>query len=311
MPFRGLLLIVILCLSLQIQAAETLPRVVVTLKPIHSLTAFIMQGVAEPELLVQGGQSPHSFSLRPSDMRKLHQAQLVVWVGPDVESALSTLFNSGRLESEVVQLTELPDIHWLSPRRQEMWEARKNHQHSSDHAHAHEAEIDSHIWLSPRIASQIARQLTELLAELDQAHARQYRDNGERLQQRLQRLDRELDAQLNPVKGVPYIVFHDAYHYLEDRYGLNAVGSVSINPERQPGAHHVHELRTKISHLQARCVFSEPQFRPKLVETLVEGTQAGIGQLDPLGSDLEPGPEAYFQLMHQLADNLLQCLQRD
>jgi zinc transport system substrate-binding protein len=283
----------------------------VTIKPIHSLVAFLMQGVAQPSLLIQGGQSPHNFSLRPSDMRRLHQADLIVWVGPDVESALSNLLSDSQLAGRVVRLTGLPDMQWLSPRQHEEWEARKHKRQHSEHEHSHDAEIDNHIWLSPLIASQIAQQLTEQLSEIDPAHAGQYRHNSQRLLQRLQQLDSELAAQLRPLKGVPYIVFHDAYHYFEQHYDLNAVGSVSVSPERQPGAHHIHDLRSKINRLQARCVFSEPQFRPKLVQTLVEDTQAGSGQLDPLGTGLEPGPEAYFQLMQQLADNLLQCLLRD
>jgi zinc transport system substrate-binding protein len=270
-----------------------------------------MQGVAQPGLLIQGGQSPHSFSLKPSDMRRLHQADLVVWVGPDVESALSNLLSDSQLKGRIVRLTELPDMQWLSPRDHGAWEARMHKPHHSDHAHNHAAEIDSHIWLSPLNASQIAQQLSEILCQLHPAHAAQYRHNNQQLQQRLQQLDSRLAAQLSPLKDEPYIVFHDAYHYFEDRYNLNAVGSVSVSPERQPGAQHIHELRSKIDRLGARCVFSEPQFRPKLVQTLLEGTQAANGQLDPLGSNLEAGPEAYFQLMQQLADNLVQCLQRD
>lgn len=284
---------------------------VVSIKPVHSLVSFLMQGVTEPELLIQSGQSPHNFSLRPSDMRRLHEADLIVWIGPEVESALSNLFGDNQLDGQIVRLTALSGIQWLAPRQQEEWGARQHKQHHehAHHTHNHDAEIDSHIWLSPVIASQMAQQLTRIIAELDPLHARQYQQNNQQLQQRLDKLDRRLAAQLAPVKEVPYIVFHDAYHYFEHHYDLNAVGSVSISPDRQPGVQHIRELRSKISRLEARCVFSEPQFRPKLVETLLDGTQANSGLLDPLGSNLEAGPEAYFELMQQLADNLLQCLQ--
>ena len=311
MPLRLLSLIMIICLSLQSHAAGTTPRVVASIKPIHSLAAYLMQGVAQPELLIQSGQSPHNFTLRPSDMRRLQQADLVVWVGPDVESALSKLFNDSQLDGKVTRLTAMSGIEWLPPRHHEEWEARQHKAQHSDHGHSHEAEIDSHIWLSPLVAGQIGQQLSKILSELDPAHSSQYQHNNQKLQQRLQQLDSRIKAQLRPVKSKPYIVFHDAYRYFENHYNLNPVGSVSLGPERQPGAKHVHKLRAKISRLEASCVFSEPQFRPKLVRTLLDGTQAGSGQLDPLGADLEPGPEAYFQLMQQLADNLLQCLQRD
>lgn len=311
MPLRYLSLITLFCLPLYAQVAVPAPRVVASISPIHSLAAFLMQGVAEPELLIQGGQSPHNFTLRPSDMRRLHQADLLVWVGPEVESALLTLFRDDQLKARVVTLTELPDMPWLAPRQHAEWERGHAHRHQTEHAHhqEHDAGIDSHIWLSPQIAGRIGQQLTAVLTEADPAHADQYRHNNQQLQDRLTALDLSLRSRLSPVKEVPYIVFHDAYHYFEHHYGLNAVGSVSLGPDRQPGAQHIHALRSKINRLQARCVFSEPQFRPKLVQTLLEDTQAKSGQLDPLGSRFEPGPEAYFQLMQQLADNLLQCLQ--
>jgi zinc transport system substrate-binding protein len=283
--------------------------VVVSIKPVHSLVAGIMQGVDEPELLISDNQSPHDFSLRPSDMRRLQQADFVIWVGPNVESSLSSLLENNTLRGTVLALTKLESIGLLSPRHESEWEA-KHHKHVREQGHGHDrnSEIDSHIWLSPEIARQVVKKITELLCEMDTLNAELYRKNSQRLGEHLDRLDSELNTRLTPIQDLPYIVFHDAYHYFENQYGLNAVGSVSLSPERQPGARHIHRLREKIRRLQARCVFTEPQFQPKLVETLIEGTQARIGQLDPLGSDLEPGPDAYFQLMHRLADSLVGCL---
>ncbi|MEJ2592220.1 MAG: zinc ABC transporter substrate-binding protein, partial [Candidatus Thiodiazotropha sp.] len=274
------------------------------------LVAGVMAGVAEPELLIKGSQSPHEFSLRPSDMRALSAADLIVWVGPGLETALSGLLGKGHLRANVMTLAGDDDPDILPMREGADWES---HGHTmpvapADHATAHVDESDSHIWLSPRIARRIVQQVSDALARMDSANAGRYRDNAARLITRLQQLDERLRAQLEPVRERPYIVFHDAYHYFEQHYGLNAVGSVSISPERVPGARRVHELRQKILQLNARCVFTEPQFQPRLIGTLVEGTHAKIGQLDPLGSDLTPGPEAYFQLMQRLADNLVDCL---
>jgi zinc transport system substrate-binding protein len=286
------------------------PQVVVSIKPVHALLAGIMEGVDKPKLLIDGAQSPHHFSLRPSHMGLLHQADLIIWVGPDVEAALAGLFKKQVIKGRVVTLTELQGMNWLSIRKDHAGEAL-DLKHDDDHsagAHKHAQAIDSHIWLSPEIARGIVHQLSELLSQLDAANATRYRENSLKLIERLNRLDTELEAKLSPVRNIPYIVFHDAYHYFEHHYRLNAVGSVSISPERQPGMRHIHELRSKIVRLKARCLFSEPQFQPKLVATLIEGTEVRAGQLDPLGSQLDPGPDAYFQLMRELADNLAACL---
>lgn len=285
------------------------PNLVVSIKPVHSLVSGIMQGVGQPDLLIRGGQSPHDFSLKPSDMGLLQRADLVIWVGPDVETSLARLFEKRHFSSKFVTLTQLPDIAWLAARDEGEWEAHHHDESTQvEHEHHQTNSIDNHIWLSPAVAHQIVLQITELLSKLDKANASHYRKNSQQLIERLTQLDDKLRSALAPVREVPYIVFHDAYHYFEQHYGLKAVGSVSLSPERQPGARHIHELRSKITHLQARCVFAEPQFQPKLVETLIEGTAAKAGQLDPLGSDLEPGPDAYFQLMHRLKENLLDCL---
>ncbi len=280
------------------------PKVVVTILPVHSLVSGIMQGAGAPDLLIHGNQSPHDFSLKPSDMLMLRRADLVIWVAPEIEASLARLFKKGNFDGRFVALTRMDGLQGLPARRGAEWNSG-----TTEHHHSQATDIDSHIWLSPKIALHIVSQVTELLCEMDEANAALYRHNSRQLSERLKRLDTELASILSPVKDLPYVVFHDAYHYFEQRYGLNVVGSVSISPERQPGARHIHELRSKITRLQARCIFSEPQFRPKLVETLIEGTDAKVGQLDPLGSDLDAGPDAYFLLMRRLAENIIECLQ--
>jgi len=146
------------------------------------------------------------------------------------------------------------------------------------------------------------------LGEIDPAHREHYQNNAERLKRRLDELHRQLKPRLAPVSKIPYVVFHDAYQYFEAAYGLNAVGSITVDPERQSGARRIGEMREKIKELRARCVFSEPQFMPRLVATIIEGTGARTGVLDPLGAELPAGPESYFRLLKALADNLLEGL---
>jgi zinc transport system substrate-binding protein len=169
--------------------------------------------------------------------------------------------------------------------------------------------MNPHLWLNPLLAKQVVTQTAAALSEIDPAHQQQYQQNAEQLQARLDALHLRLEAKLAPVKTIPYVVFHDAYQYFENAYGLNAVGSITVDPERQPGAKRILEMREKIQSLNARCVFSEPQFEPRLLATLIEGTGARTGTLDPLGSELPAGPESYFLLLNNLADDLLRGLQ--
>ncbi len=185
------------------------------------------------------------------------------------------------------------------------------HHNDADHDHDdHDAlsHFDQHIWLSPVLAKEIVKVTATQLAHLDPQHAEQYRSNSDKVLARLDKLDQQLKKELQPVSKTPYVVFHAAYQYFEVAYSLNPVGSITIDPERRPGAKRVKEIRDKIARTHAKCVFSEPQFESRLIATLIEGTQATTGILDPLGADLKAGPDAYFTLMEKMGHNLYQGL---
>ncbi|MCG7938502.1 MAG: zinc ABC transporter substrate-binding protein [Candidatus Thiodiazotropha lotti] len=284
------------------------PKVVVSILPVHSLVSGLMSGIGEPYLLLKGNQSPHTMTLKPSDVRAISQADLLVWVGQSLESPLTSVIENNSDAESVISLLAIPNMHLLPIRDDLDW---SSHDHSKHHHEAHtdeELEWDNHIWLSPKNARTTVRYLAQALIRLDPEHTADYQTNLQKLLQRIDREEMAFHTTISAVKDRPFIVFHDAYHYLEDHFGLNAVGSVSISPERQSGAKHIDELQQKIRRLEANCVFSEPQFQPKLVETLTSGSKANTGILDPLGMALDPGPEAYFQLLNGLADNLASCL---
>ena len=283
-------------------AFATQPVVVASIKPVHSLVAGVMQGVGEPLLLIPGGASPHEYSLKPSDTRALGAAQAVFWIGPDLERFLvKPLANAQTARS--VALMDAPGVTILPLREGGAWESRQ-----PDHDHDREASRDAHVWLDPANAAAMVRQIVAVLGEVDPAHQAEYARNGAALVERLDQLNQQLATALAPVKDRPYIVFHDAYHYFEQRYGLNAVGSVVLNPEQRPGAKRVADIQARVRDLKVRCVFSEPQFQPALVETVIAGSEARRGVLDPLGADWPAGPDAYFQLLQGLADALRGCL---
>ncbi len=306
--------------SLAAFAAE--PKVVASIKPVHSLVAGVMQGVGEPRLLVSGGASPHEYSLKPSDTRALSEAQLVFWIGPDLESFLVKPLNNVKNKVRTAALLDAPGMTVLPLREGGAWESHsQGHEepahdsrkashakHEHEHEHEHAADRDAHIWLDPVNAVAMVRQIVAQLGETDSAHKADYERNGAALTERLNQLNQQLSTELAPVKNQPYLVFHDAYQYFERRYDLNAIGSVVLSPEQRPGAKRVAQIQARIRDLKARCVFSEPQFRPALVETVIAGGTARRGTLDPLGAELAAGPEAYFQLLQGLSSSLRACL---
>jgi zinc transport system substrate-binding protein len=300
-------------------AAAEAPRVVVSIKPVHSLVAGVMDGVGSPELLIHGGGSPHTYSLRPSDAQALQEADVVFWIGEELEGFLARPLQTLPRAAAVVALHEADGVRLLAGREGGAWEAHAHHDsdnaHEHDHEHEHEHQhthegADMHVWLDPVNAQAMVAAIAKELSAIDPENEERYTSNATFLHQRLGELDTTLQDQLEPVQNDPYIVFHDAYQYFEDRYDLNAVGSITITPEQQPGARRLYEIRARIVETGSACVFSEPQFEPVLVETVIEGTGARSGVLDPLGAELEAGPDAYFDLMDQLAGSLRNCLDK-
>jgi zinc transport system substrate-binding protein len=320
--------------------------VVVSIKPVHSLVAAVMEGVGLPALLIEAAGSPHTYSLRPSEARALEGADVVFWVGDGLETFLERPLAALAADARVVELAAAEGIHLLATREGGLWEApghgpaddghddhdddhdddhqaRGHDAHADDHAEEHAAadehhhqdghahgEHDMHLWLDPHNAAAMARLIAASLAEADPGNAATYEANAARLEKGLEALDGELRAKLEPIAERPFIVFHDAYQYFERRYGLNGAGSISVSPEQRPGARRLQEIQARLAEVEAACVFAEPQFEPALVETVVEGTRARTGVLDPLGAELAPGPGQYFELMHGLADALAACLDR-
>jgi zinc transport system substrate-binding protein len=310
-------------------AAQAAPRVVVSIKPLHDLVTGVTEGVHEPALLVAGGASPHDYALRPSEMRSLQQARGVIWVGPELENFLVRPLAG--LAPEVRRITLLHDAGLiLHPVREGgIWdthdnghdhEAEHDHDHGHDDGHGHEdhahapahghdhGEADAHVWLSPENARRIVRHVADELAALDPDNAPAYASNRDRMLERLERLDREIGELLAPVQRRPFIVFHDAYQYFERHYGLTPAGSITVDPSRAPGARRVQQIRQRVKASAALCVFSEPQFRPAIVATVTEGTDARTGVLDPMGADLPAGPEGYERLLRNMAQSLVECL---
>lgn len=283
-------------------AADAAPRVVTSFAPLHSILSGVMDGLGTPEMLIKGGGSPHTYAMRPSEARLLEEAQLVFWVGPDYETFLARPLASLAGRARAVAMASLPGIAKLPARSGGAWEV-------DGHGHSHGANAaDGHMFLDPRNMMLLAQAAANELARLDPANADRYAANATRTVARLEALDRELAATLRPLAGKPFVVFHDAYQYLEARYGLSPAGSITVSPDRRPGAQRIQRIRERIRRVQAACVFAEPQFEPSLVRTVVEATDARIGTLDYVGIGIPPGPDAYAAIMRGLAASLSACL---
>jgi zinc transport system substrate-binding protein len=312
-----LLLFVGFCLALAVPARAETPRVVVSIPPIHSLVAGIMDGVGKPELLVKGGASPHTYALKPSDAKALADARLVFWVGENLEGFLVKPLAALAGKAAVVELIEASDLRLLPYRSGGPWADGDDHDHGhdqkkkgqepekTDHGHG---DTDVHIWLSPANARALTTAIVTALAKADPANAAHYRANGQRQNDRLTALEAEMSTALAPVKNRPFVVFHDAYQYLEDAFGLRAIGAVAVAPEKPPGPKALATLRKRIKATGTRCVFREPQFPAKLAETVAEGTGARIAVLDPEGIAGAPGANLYFDLMRANTRALAECL---
>jgi zinc transport system substrate-binding protein len=299
------------------------PDVVVSIKPIHSLVASVMKGVAEPKLIVEGAASPHTYNMRPSNAAALQNADLIFWVGHGMEAFLEKPLEALGSKASVVTLEDAPGLTKLKFREGGVFEPEaeeEGHDHGHSHGaaqehadgeddgdHDHEGN-DVHLWLDPMNAKAMAAEIEKQLVQADAEHAATYQKNAAELMGKLDTLDAELKAELSPIKDKPFIVFHDAYQYFEHRYGVKVSGSITVSPETMPGAERVKEIHQKVEDLGATCVFAEPQFEPKLVKVVTEGSKAKSGVLDPEAGALKEGPELYFDMMRGLATSLKTCL---
>jgi len=294
-------------------------RVVATIKPVHSLVAAIMQGAGEPHLLIRGSASPHTYTMRPSDSRALQEADAVFWVGPQLETFLVSRLAALDSRARRVTLMDQDGIAVLPAREAGAWDTHHDHQaesvpagHSKGETTQHVGDrLDPHIWLDPDNGREIARIVAYELGALDPPNRPLYERNGKTVIATIKRADDMIREMLAPVRDIPYFVFHDAYQMFERHYELSAAGSITVSPQRKPGARRLREVREKIRTLGARCLFHEPQFEPKLLNTVVEGSAVRIGVLDPLGVGIPAGPQAYPRLLGNLANSLLECFGSD
>ena len=314
-------------------------KVVASIKPIHSLASYLMDGVGKPDLIVDGYASPHGFALKPSHAKMLQNADLIFWVGEDLESFLEKPLKSIAKKAEKVELIETKGLNKLKFRERNIFDAHDDHGHKKDkhddhghkkdkhddhghkkdkhddhghkedkhddhHGHAH-GEHDPHIWLDPVNAKVILAEMAEHLIENDQKNASKYKANLNKANKDLDKLIKKVKSELN--KDFKSIVFHDAYQYFEKRFDVNVIGAFTVNTDIMPGAEQLSEIREVIKHEKVSCVFSEPQFNPDIINAVAKDVNIKTGVIDPLGATLNPGKTLYFDLIRNMSKSFKVC----
>ena len=331
----GLILSTISLLTF-ISYAKAETKVVASIKPIHSLISYVMDGVGTPDLLIDGSSSPHTFQLKPSHASMLQEADIVFWIGEDLETFLETPLESIAKDAKQVTLMESKDIELLKFREKNVFDDHDDHgddhdEHGDEHEehgdehdeheehgdehdehdeHAHHdghnhGEFDMHFWLDPEIAKTIVRIAAKEMSEIDPANASKYEANAAKALNELDQLINDIRSKIN--KDATYVVFHDAYQYFEQRFGIEVIGALTVNPEVLPGAKQLAEIRGVIEHEGVNCLFSEPQLNPSIAETIASDTDVKAAVLDPLGAKLEPGKDLYFDVISDIASSFESC----
>ena len=304
-------------------------KVVTSIKPIHSLAAYVMDGVGKPNVIVDGYNSPHGFSLKPSHAKMIENADLIIWVGEDLEAFLEKPLDSIAKKASKVELMDLKGIKKLKFREKNIFEGHDDHEHKKDkhddhghkehkehghkedkhddhghEGHAH-GEHDPHIWLDPMNAKVIIKEITNQLVKLDSANSAKYKANSREAISDIDALTKSIKKDLN--KNSRVVVFHDAYQYFENRFGIKVLGALTVNTDVLPGAEQLAEIREVIEHEKVNCIFSEPQFNPSIIKTIAKDTNIKTGVLDPLGATIDKGKGMYSELLKNMSSSFKGC----
>ena len=293
--------------------ASDYPNIMVSIKPFYNLCAKVMYSVGEPQLLLKNNASPHDYHLKPSDVKSIMAADLIIWGGPELEGYLQKPIENGDSKKSM-DLAKTPGLTLLPLRTSTNWEEHVHnhdgHGHGHGHGHTHDHTrntYDQHFWLDPNNAVRIANAIATQLSDLDPKHAKTYQLNAANFAKEIKQNKNKWQKPLVSAKQCSFIVFHDAYQYFDNYFGLHGVGSISLNPEIPPSAQRIQQIQDLLDKRHVQCVFSEPQFNAKIIETLTYNLNIYQGQLDPLGSDKDLGPNGYLILIDNLVASFAAC----
>ncbi|MFA0079054.1 zinc ABC transporter substrate-binding protein ZnuA [Vibrio artabrorum] len=289
---RSSFILATLLLAPSVASANT---ILTSFKPIQMIVTELTQGVSEPEVLMNSNASPHDYALKPSDVKKVHSADMVIWFGPDLEAFLTKVIGS---KENVIQISSIPGIVLREFGHQDH-DAHEGHHHGSH---------DPHFWLGIDQVKVAAKFISAKLMETDPDNAMAYQENLDSFLIALKEKEHSIRAQLAPVKDKGYYVFHDAYGYFEQEFELNNLGHFTVSPDRKPGAKSLIAIKKTLVRDKVQCVFAEPQFTPTVIESVTRGSNTKQGKLDPMGSNIEVKSGSYFDFLQQVTDSYTSCL---
>lgn len=295
-------LLALMLTSFPLTASESQPKIMTSLHPLAFIAAEVAGDQAEISVLVPAGASPHTYSMRPSERRQLEEADHFLWVGPGMETFLERLLQQPSLKSKSIALGE------------SLTNGKHDHEHSHDHeghdkvVRASDSDTDPHVWLSPGLARSMAERLVAYLSEADGFDAQQLEANLERFRQELDETIERLQKELEPARSLSIFTYHDAFRHFADYFALNVAGNLTVNPERNPGARRLSELREHLRDAPSPCVMTEPQFRSSWWDNLANDIELGVSTWDPLGQSIEPAAGSYLQLMDSLGEAVKACV---
>ena len=310
-------ILLILSLFVVFTSANADIKVVTSIKPVHSLASYLMNGVGKPDLIVDGYASPHGFAMKPSHAKMLQNADLIFWIGEDLESFLEKPLKSIAKKAEKIELMEIKGLNKLEFRERNIFKKHDDHGHDDHKEHGHKeekhddhkghahGEHDPHIWLDPMNAKVILNEMVEHLIENDAQNESKYKSNLKEALKDIDKLNADVKTELS--KSTASIVFHDAYQYFEERYDINILGAFTVNTDVMPGAEQLAEIREIIELDKVTCVFSEPQFNPDIIKAVAKDMNIKTGVIDPLGATLNPGKDLYFNLIRNMSKSFKNC----
>lgn len=299
-------LVVIVTTTLSVSALAS-PIVATTIKPLQFIAAAITEEVTEPSVLVPEGQSYHHFIVRPSTVRLLREADLVVWVGPEMETYLAETIDD--FARETVQALSLPglNVHYLPDvETDSAADVPESGQHAGHHHHGVSG-IDPHVWLNTHNAEQIAIVLAERLSTIDPDNARKYANNLQAFQSQLQAVRATISQQLAPFQGEPYAVYHDAFQYFEQEFGLTHELVIANSDDIQPGVRKLMSLRNAFANQSLACLMEDVTSQESTINTALGRVQLARVKADTTGQNLNTSSQAYIELMSHLGLAFAQC----
>jgi len=320
-------------------------KVVTTIKPLHSLVSSVMDGVSEPSLIIEGTNNPHTFVFKPSHAKLLEEADMVFWIGEDLEAFMEKPLKSLASNAKKIAFMDLASIEKLKFREENIFDDHDDHDGHEDEHEGHDdhddhdghkdddhddhddhdghedeheghddhagheghnhGEFDAHIWLDPMNAKEMVHEIAHELSELDPSNKEIYEANANRALKSLDKLMEDVGKDVP--KDISYVVFHDAYQYFEKRFGVSTAGALTLNPDVLPGAKQIADIQDLISDKGIKCIFSEPQYNPKIIETLASDMKISTGILDPLGANLDKGNTMYEELIKKISNSIKNC----